>query len=371
MTRRMTLGCLASALVCTAPASAQIGPLQAGTGVRLESYSFSSPETVDLDLITLLTVPVMVQVPLSPRLAVRVAGAYARGTLTRGNGSERELSGFTDTEVSLNVAVASGLVTLTALGLIPTGTNELTAEEMDVAGVVAADLLPFAISNWGSGGGVGLSVAAAVPASENTSFGLAGGYVLAREFEPLADASFAYRPGDQLHLRAAVDHTFGVAGKASLQLTYLQLGTDESSGSNLYQAGDRLQALASYAFAAGARSSGIVYGGYLRRQEGHYTAVALITPAQDFVFGGIGFRMPWRSLLLQPTVDVRVIGHDGGVDQGYTASAGTAVEIPFGRALIVPVAKARFGNLTVRSGMESSFTGFELGLSVRARTVQP
>lgn len=368
--RTILSGCLLG-LVCAAPAAAQIGPVQAGTGIRFELYSFSSPEEVDVDRVTLMTVPVGVQVPITPQLSLRVAGAYARGTLTRSDGVERELAGLTDTEVSLTASFANDRFRLTALGQIPTGTNELTLDEMDVAGVIAADLLPFAISNWGSGGGIGLSAAAALPAGENTSIGLSGGYVVAREFEPIADQSFAYRPGNQLHARAAIDHNFGNSGKGSLQLTYLQYGADEAAGSNLYQAGDRLQAVASYAFAAGAAGSGIVWGGYLRRQEGEYTSVALITPAQDMVYGGIGFRLPMGNVLLQPTADVRFVGNDDGIDQGYTAAAGTAVEIPLGRALLVPVAKARFGNLTVRSGVESTFTGFELGLSLRSGTVQP
>jgi hypothetical protein len=201
--------------------------------------------------------------------------------------------------------------------------------------------------------------------------GLSAGYVVAREFEPTSDNTFAYRPGNQLQVRAGIDRTFGVSGKFSLGVTYLQYGQDEGSGTNFYQAGDRLQALASYAFAAGARASGIVYGGFLRRGQGQYTTVVLITPAQNLVFGGAGARLAVGNAVLQPALDLRVLGSEDGVEHGYTLSAGTSVELPLGSALLVPQAKARFGNLTVRSGAESGFIGFDVGLSIRGRRVQP
>jgi hypothetical protein len=285
---------------------------------------------------------------------------------------ERTLSGPIDTEVRLTAALMQDRMRISAVGLIPTGKSQLTPDELDVAGVVAADLLPFAISNWGSGGGIGLSAAAALPASEDMTVGLSAGYVLAREFEPVADNDFAYRPGNQLQIRAALDQTFGVSGKASVSLTFLKYSADQGSGANLFQAGNRLQALASYAFAAGANATGLIYAGYLRRQEGEYTTVTLVTPAQNLIFGGVGARVPMGRSVLQPALDLRILGSsEDGVDQGYTLSAGASVEVPLGRALLVPLARARFGTLTVRSGESSGFTGFELGFSIRSRTVQP
>ncbi|HSJ10173.1 MAG TPA: hypothetical protein VK928_09675 [Longimicrobiales bacterium] len=351
--------------------AAQQAEWAAGAGVRFELYAFGAPEEVDLDRVTLLTVPLVMQAPLTRQLELRVASTFARGTVTRATGDESTLSGLTDTEVRLTLGLARDRLRLSAIGLLPTGKTDLTAEEMDVAGVIAADMLPFAITNWGTGGGVGLSAAAALPFGEQTAFGLSAGYVVASEFEPVADTDFAYRPGDQLHLRAAVDRTIGSAGKVSLQLTYLRFSDDRSAGTNIYQAGDRLQAVGSYAFAAGGTANGIVYAGYLRRQEGNYTVVTLVTPAQDLVFAGAGLRLPWRNLLLQPTLDLRVLGTEDGVGQGYTVSAGTGVEVPLGRALLVPNARARFGSLTVRSGQDSGLTGVELGLAVRSRGVLP
>jgi hypothetical protein len=367
MNRRMPIfaAVLALSVSTAGAASAQALPVQIGVGATFESYGFGSTDAVDLDRVTLLAVPVAVRAALTRQVELSLATAYARASLTRGDGHEATVTGPTDTELRLTWASAGDRVRLSGIALLPTGRTELTADEMDVTGVIAADLLPFSLTNWGTGGGVGASAAVAVPVAEGTTVGLSAGYVLAREYEPLEATTFAYRPGNQLLARAAFDHTIGTAGKASLQLTYQQFGSDEADGSNLYQSGDRMQALASYAFAQGARNSGIAYAGYLRRQGGRYAAVSRVTPAQDIVYGGFGMRVPTARAVLTPTVDARIVGNEDGIDQGYVIGLGTGAEFDVGSLVLVPSVRARFGQLTVMRDAESTLTGFEVGLAVR------
>lgn len=361
----------ALSLACAAGAvHAQSPRLSGQTGVSFEAYSFGSSDDVGIDRITLLTVPLAVRVQLSRQFEARVSTAYARGAVSRNDGSESTIAGPTDSELRLTFATPGDRLRVSAIAIVPTGQTELTPAEMDVAGVIAADVLPFAILNWGSGGGTGMSVATALPISEASAFGVSASYLVALEFEPIAATGFAYRPGNQLHLRAALDHTFGMAGKASLQLTWQHFGVDASAASNIYQAGDRLQALASYAFAAGARAGGIAYAGYLRRQEGRYTEIVELTPAQDLIYGGTVFRVPAGRIVLTPSLDARVIGSDNGTDQGYSLTIGSGVELQLGEALLVPSARARFGRLAVRSGTESGFIGLEVGVAVGTRSLR-
>jgi hypothetical protein len=360
LTSLLLLACVA------ASAAAQAPGLRAAAGARIEGYSFRSPDKVDLDRVVLFTVPVSAAVSLTRRVEFGVSGAFAQAELTRADGREYSLSGLTDTELRVTTALADDRVRLGVVALVPTGQEKLTAEEMDVAGVIAADLLPFAISHWGAGGGLGANIAVAIPVAYDMALGVSAGYVVAREFEPVAAESFAYRPGNQLQLRAAVDRSFGAAGKGSLQLIYQQFAHDRTGGSNLYQAGDRLQAVASYAFAAGALGSGVAYLGYLRRQEGSYTEVVQLTPAQDLVYAGTGLRLPLGRAVLQPSVDLRVLGNADGLEQGYALTAGTAVELPVGGVHLIPLARARLGSLTVRQGLSSGYGGAEIGLSVRS-----
>lgn len=363
------LALLACAAASAPELAAQVSEQQVGAGIRFERYTFASPERVDIERLTLVTVPVSGRDWLTPQLEIAISGAYAEGTLRRRDGRESTLAGLIDTEVRLTASLAADRLRLTALALVPTGASQLRADQMDVAGIVAADVLPFAISNWGTGGGFGLSAAAALPVSDATALGFSAGYVVAREYEPINTTAFAYRPGNQLHLRAAVDRTFG-ASKAALQLTYLHHGRDELAGANLYQPGDRLQAVGSFSFAAGRRASGLLYAGYLRRQRGEYTEIVQLTPAQDLVYGGAALRQPvGRRLVLVPSADARLLGNDDGIDQGYAASLGAGVEVSVGNFEIVPLARARFGRLTVRSAQESSLTGMELGITLRNRRV--
>lgn len=347
---------------------AQLPSAAAAAGARVETYNFSTADSVNIKTVSLLTVPLTATVRLTRAVDLAIDGAFASATLTRPGAAQEKLSGLTDTDVRLTYSMADDRVRLSAVGLVPTGKSELTATEMDLAGVIAADLLPFAISHWGSGGGLGLNAAVALPAGEGTSFGLSGGYVVAREFSPLSQSTFAYRPGNQLQLRGAADHTFGSAAKASLQLTYVHFSQDQSGGTNLYQAGDRLQGVGSLAFASGSSGSGVVYLGYLRRQRGQYTSVVTVTPAQDLVYAGTGFRQPIGGAVLVPSLDIRVLGNEAGIEQGTTASVGTGLELNAGSVVFVPAAHARFGTLTVRAGQKSGFTGFEIGITMRTRS---
>jgi len=368
--RRSALSALVTLLGAASPLAAQLPLAGVGAGVRFESYSFSDAAKVNIDHVQLLTIPVSARVLIGQRVELGLSGAYARGTLQRQAGQESQLSGLTDTEVRLTAILAGDRLRLGAVALLPTGTSELDPSELDVAGLVAADVLPFTISNWGTGGGIGANASAALPVAEGTSIGLSAGYVLAREYQPISASSpFNYRPGNQLHLRAALDQMIGTASRATLQLTYQQYGADERDNTNIYQAGDRLQAVATLAFPAGPRGSAIVYGGWLRRLEGTYTNPLLpITPVEDVLYAGGGLRQPLGRLVLTPSADLRVVGNDGGFDQGYTITAGTGLEVPLGGVDAIPFARVRFGHITVRENQESSLTGLELGLTLRNRT---
>ena len=360
----LALVTLTAALLATsAPAAAQVD-LGFGAGAAFERYDFSDAELAGIESLSLLSFPFVGRADLTPRLRLDLNGAYAIGTLSRPGEEESSVSGPTDTELRLSYAFGADRVVVSLVALLPTGLATLSTEEADVAGAVAADVLPFRISNWGTGGGLGASTAFAVPVGA-FAVGLSLGYVVTREYEPRDADPFTYRPGDQLHVRAAIDRSFGAAGKASLQLVYQHYQNDELDGANLYQSGDRLQATGSYAFAAGPRAAGIVYLGYLRRSEGEFSGITRIVPAQDLVFTGGGFRVPFGSILLAPSLDLRLVSRADGAEEGYTAAFGVAAEMAAGSVLLVPSLRGRVGNVVLSEGVESGFTGFDIGFGVR------
>lgn len=364
MIRRSLPLSLLALLVLAPTAHAQNPWGSVGAGASFELYHFNSPDQVDLKTLSLLTLPFQAQANLSRQLTLAVSGAFANGRLERADGTTSTVSGLTDTQVRMTLGLGRDLVTITGIALLPTGKSKLTLDEVDVAGAIAADVFPFAISNWGSGGGFGLSTAVAYPLGSGFAGGLSVGYVVAREFEPIQDNQFSYRPGNQLHVQAAIDRTFGSAGKVALQLSMQKFQDDQLDGANLYQAGDRWQATGSYAFAAGARSSGIAYVGYLRRQHGTYIDENRIAPAQNLAFAGIGLRVPAGTGVLEPRVNIRVLNTDGD-SKGYTTGIGASGDWTVGAVSLRPSALARFGSVTVNAGQKSGFTGFDLGMGLR------
>lgn len=343
------------------------GPLQAqpaaagAAGVLVQSFTFGDAAAASIETLTLVTVPFSGSVALTPWADVSLSGAWARGSLDDGSRTST-IASLTDTQLALGIQ--AGWARLTAIALLPTGTSRQTLDESRVAGAIAADLLPFVVSNWGSGGGGGINVSAARPLGP-VGVGLSVAYLARQSFEPLEDEGFAYRPGDLLRVVAAVDATVGGSGKATAQLTWHRHGEDERQDENLYRSGDRLKALGSYAFPVGAGSNGLVYAGVVHRERGTFLGAEDTSASQDLVMVGGGLRLPLAGGVLQPDVEARVFRRSDGVDQGYDVGVGADFERTVGGHVWVPSIRAHFGRLEVREGVETGFTGFEIGLSAR------
>ncbi|MDX1492913.1 MAG: hypothetical protein R3253_02475, partial [Longimicrobiales bacterium] len=145
---------LATFGLVAATAAAAAGQVVSGGGT-MQSYSFDDPAAAGLHSIQLFTAPFSLTIPLGSRVAVQASGAYAQGTATAEGGQEVSLSGLTDTYVGVSTRAGFDWLVVTARTSLPTGKNTHTVEESLVASVVAAELLPFAIKTWGSGGSVG------------------------------------------------------------------------------------------------------------------------------------------------------------------------------------------------------------------------
>ncbi len=348
------------ALAAQVPAASRLG---VDGAFAYEGYGFAAPDVTGIHGLTLATSSFNLRASLPADLRLRVSGAYAEGTLTHPDGTATTLAGLTDTEVRVELPLAEEAVVLTALAQLPTGSATQSVAEAEVAGAIAADLLPFRISNWGTGGAFGLAAAVARTIG-GFGVGVSAGYSFARQFEPLAEDRLAYRPGNELRLRAAVDRSFGRAAHASLQVTAERYADDVLDGQNLYRSGNRLSVVGSLGFAAGWRATGLAYAGVLHRSAGTYLLETRSTAAQDLVVGGVDFRIPVGGIRLLPGVDGRAIRTGDGVGQGYLAGIGAALEVPGQDATVVPSLRARLGHLQVRPGTNGRFQGIEAALAV-------
>ena len=364
--RWLAAGMVAAGTILLSPSGAlsQVGNPAAGAGVGIETYRFSADETVGLKSIRLTTLPFSAGADLLPSVRLQVRGAFASGQIDRPNGSTARLSGLTDTEVQVEARMGPDRFRVAGVFLLPTGHNRYTTAEADVAGIVASDVLPFRITNWGSGGGFGLHSSLAGTLG-NVGLGASTSYLVGREFEVFAGEDAVFRPGSQLTVALAADRNIGRAGKAALQLRMTRYGEDALAGSNLYRSGVRYQALGSYAFAAPRYSSAIAYGGVTHRTQGTFLAVPDSVASQNLLLAGAVMRMPFDWGVLVPGIELQALRRSDGTGQGYTASVGGSAERAVGGIVLVPTVRARFGRVVVFEGARSGFNGFELGLTTR------
>lgn len=347
----------------------QIGPtgtgggFRAGVAVTLDSYTFDDPQSVSIETLRLLSIPVAARVGLARGWELQVTSAWAQGDLTRGNGTTATVQGPTDTEIHLIRGLGERF-TFGAIAVLPTGASTFTEDEADVAAMVAADVLPFRLTSWGAGGAVGATTGVSGLLGGGIGGGIAVTVVRSSDFQPYVE-DFSYRPGSQFQIRGVLDRTFGTSSKAALNVSLQTFSEDQGDGSNFFQPGTRVQAVGSYSFAVGPRSSGIVYGGYHRRWEGSYVMDEGIIPLQEMLLAGGGLRIPVRRSVVQPSVELRRAAGDDLSGTGYTATGGVAVELPVGGMILVPSLRGRFGDVTLWNGRTSGFTGFELGFGTR------
>ena len=369
---------LFSVLVITvlmAPGGAQAQA--AAGGGSFQYYSFRDAEAAGLESFALVTAPFAVGIPVAGLFSIDVSGAYAQGIATGPDGAEARMSGLTDTQLGFSILLGDDRVVLSSSLTLPTGKKTLTLEEAAVAAVVAAELLPFPIATWGTGGGAGGDLALAFQA-DDWGIGIAGGYWAAREFEPVPGETFAYRPGDQIQARIALDRDVGASGTFSVLLGIQRFGEDELEGTNLFQSGNRLEGLVSYAFALGLRGSALLYGGVYHRERGALLLEAsqldgaTDSPSQQLFLGGANLLIPaGRRVTVLPDVSVRVFRSGDGVGQGWLATAGSALDIrvsgrSFGRNVVFsPSAKLRLGRVIVREDTESDIIGWEASVTLR------
>lgn len=337
----------------------------AGAGVAFESYTFDEPGAVGIETLSLMTVPLAATVNLFGGSSVTLSGAYASGRMVSADGSEIIIDGLTDTQLKIDIPISRDLLVISGIVALPTGTGTMTVDQSRAAGAFAADLLPFRVTSWGSGGAAGVAATLTRRAGD-FGLGLSVGYSAAQEFTPLAEDERAYRPGNELNVRVALDRNFGRTGKASLQLGGQRYADDQLGGQNLYRSGDRYSAVGSYAFASGARSSGAIYAGIMHRTEGSFiddpdTEIA----SQDLILTGAGLRLPLGGGILAPSVDGRVFRSTDGAGQGYVGGLGASYEIPMGEVRLIPAIRGRLGQVVANENAESGITGFDAAMTIR------
>lgn len=347
-----------------------------GAGVHVQSYSFDDPTTAGVESVRLFVTPFAAAADVG-RVSLGLSGAYARGTATGPTGGEASLSGPTDTDLVLTYRPGPDWLLISASSALPTGKASLDTQGSFVAAFIAAELLPFEIDSWGSGGDVGGDVAVATQAGA-WGVGASAGYRVARAYEPLPDLPFSYKPGNQFQLRLALDRNVSQSSTLSFLVGLQHFSDDELAGTNLFKSGTRVQAVTSFAFPLGLRSSALVFGGVNHRANGALLtdeaalAGATDSPSQQLFMTGANLRFPLgRGSAILPKAELHVFRAEDGASQGWVTTVGPAIDLRVSgnastrQVFLTPSFVWRTGNVIVQEGSESGFQGWEAGMTLR------
>jgi len=335
-----------------------------GSAIEYQYIDFTDPAQSRLQSVSLLTMPLSGRAVVAEDLRLQIGSTLAWGDAVRLDGSESSVSGITDTDVSLSYTFGRDVLTVTAIGRLPTGKSEYTGQELDVAGVLASDLFPFRLSNWGTGGGAGFQATTTGSVGE-TRTALSVGYFRSGEFDPIEGRVTAYRPGDNLNARGALNVPTGEAGHLDLQLALQWFGDDQLQEATVFSAGNRYEAVARYTYPVMERSAVYLYSGYQNREEGTRLQLNQPTASQDLVLLGAGARIRLEDgLVLRPRLDTRILNRGDDTSEGYDVRAGTRLEWATGGLILGSMVRGHLGHLTVQEGLESGFFGFDLGFTV-------
>jgi hypothetical protein len=369
---RLRLHAAALLTLCSAtPLAAQDARTFAVTPYA-QFYKFGSG--YPLDNASLLLLPVAYQQPIGQHFTVDAYSGFAVGTV-KAAGNTFRLTGPIDTRLRASWSATPWAVLTLGLN-IPTGKATHDTDEAVVASVLSTDLLGFREANFGVGFGATTGIATARRVGE-WGVGFGASYRLSSGFEPNADTTLKYTPGNEARARIVFDRTIG-GSKLTAGVTFQNYTQDKIAGRNLFQSGNRWRGDMTYSFRTGVGASWTMYVSDLWRERGDLTLSLLNasggtardsiarTPSQNLLIGGVAGA--WRispSLMLRPGVDLRLQNRSEPGGTGWVVGGGTEVPLRSGNMEVSPSARVTFGQLEAPTSQMKSLFGAELGLSLR------
>jgi hypothetical protein len=362
---------LATAMCAATPLHAQ--SLRGGTvAAGIQFQGFDLDDRLGVEAVNLVLVPVGYSFAAGNRLGFDVYTSYARGAALIG-GTEFTLAGLTDTRVRANFTAAPWAVVTLGLNL-PTGRTGHTDHEARVAAILSSELFGFREANFGIGFGATTGIATAHRFGD-TGVGAGVSYRFSRGFEPQADTSFTYSPGNEMRLRVGIDRNIG-RNKLTAGVTYQNFARDRIDGHDLFQPGSRIRADVAYSFRTGPgstwtafitdvwRAHGDIHLEQFDTSTGEPTGISR-TGTQNMLIGGlVGSYRASRAITLQPVVEARMLTREDPGGEGWLVGAGTAMPLRTRGFLVTPEFRLNYGGLQGEEAMTRRVWGGELNLTV-------
>lgn len=368
--RRLSITALALCCAVT-PAAAQSNAPSFGTGVQFQGYSFS--DGLGVKAANLLLVPFAAQMPIGSKFSADVYSAFASGHALIGS-TQHSLSGMVDTRIRANFQATPWALVTVGVN-VPTGNATHTDSEARVAAVLASEILGFREASWGLGFGVTTGIATAYQIA-GTGVGLGLSYRVASQFEPVADSSLKYTPGNEVRLRLGLDRNVR-GNKLTGGITFQNYTQDRVDNRDLFQPGNRWRGDLAYSFRTSTTAAWTAYATDVWREHGDVNisvvdqAGTLLrdstfsTGTQNLWIAGIAGSIRIHNVALQPNFDARRQTRSLQGGEGWLVGGGTEVPLRAGRFDVTPNGRIAFGKIQGESAVNHGMWGGELGISVR------
>lgn len=372
MTARKSLLGLAVFAALAQPLAAQQDQRAIAVAAIGQGYSFA--EGIATESAVLLITPVAFTMPVSRSLTLDLYSAYARGDVTFRGGDSYTLQGIVDTRIRASLSATPWAVVSASVNL-PTGNATHDNEEAIVANALSSEILGFREALWGTGFGFTTGVATASRFGE-TGIGFGASYRVASEFEPSAEQTFKYTPGNEARVRLALDRNIG-ANKFTAGVTFQNYSDDKVDGRNLFAPGNRWRADVTYSFRTSPTSTWTLFFTDVRRENGDVTLRiedAAGNPVSDSTFqagqqnlavAGVAGAMRLGAINMRPSVDVRLLTRESGQDEGWLAGFGSDFPIRRGGTDIVPNVRVNYGQIEGTTDERHNVIGGEVGITLR------
>lgn len=362
-----------SVIVAVVAASAAAAPgfaqtrVDAQTGIEYRSVTFGSG--LGIKSLKEIAVPLGFALPLSSRLNLD-AGTYYVSAQRQDSTSSQTITGLTDVILRGTYQLKPDVAVFTFSVNLPTGHKTLRGDQVTVASAVATDLVPFPVSNFGSGFSVTTGLAWATPVGP-WALGFAGSFRYNGAYQPLSDTSggldtLQFRPGGEVRLRIGADRLVG-QGRFSLGLTYSTFANDEI-GSQSRSPGTRLIPQFSWSTPLGLNNSLLLYGWDVYRNVDETATVNAGVKQNTIALGAMASLRSGERNALRPQFEVRKgwQGPGGLHDAGTIVGLGLRYQMAAGeRMTLTPGVRFDVGSLPTSSGGSASLTGLSASLTAR------
>jgi len=184
-----------------------------------------------------VAIPLTFVVPLSDKWQANLSTSPAFSRF--GSDPGISLDGLSDVRMSGSWLFGEDRFLATFGVNLPSGKHALKAEEFQVANILALHAFDFDVPILGQG----LDATAGVVAAQRMGewvLGVGVGYLMRGPFEPIENATAKYNPGDEVNVSVGIDKPLGRKNKLMMDANYTVYGTDTVSGSDVFQAGNRM-----------------------------------------------------------------------------------------------------------------------------------